>query len=439
MRAPLRKIKCIAAQLSIALTLVCVFEPAAIASSLANCSSVFASAHFYPDSPQGFGEVYPALAHWKVRGAGRVVINREGSLENSSVMFDSAASDQPTLFSLKLNTSKIEHGDTATSIDKRIQESGRGLKLKLSRLAGHPHVTLKLIAQSYDKKTALTASAEIPVSDLDQLISLPWRQFRIDRNLQIKAPQSVESDRTFNVQNRKLHDHYTYDFEAGSAFEPSVMEILGYELVIKSTTKSDTKLQLVGSIYNDFDLAWLHSAPPEIVHAYQFRLPGSGVRSEVFSMFTRLYQRPEAIKYALNIVAQGEKAIARELEKISPEISKGYFAKLELVEQPDGKVSPEEFFAQFRFGFIPAPIEQGVFANYHGRYTHAAQLLALFYKATPEEMRQMAKTIGAFRNVVWRNLWNVFFDAPGADGPNAPRWWAELFRRYGIMTNPTTI
>ncbi len=312
------------------------------------------------------------------------------------------------------------------------QLEGRGLGFYVESY--DPEITgleVTLAGASWGLEKPWEASATLPLPSGARKLVIPWSDFHL--RSEVLADHEA-SHANFSIISVPELDRYAVVFPPGASFLPSAFPVhrIGLRFV-RSASADPThpralEVRLRGPIHVDYDLDWIAQNAEDFSRSHVLRILGPE-RVNILKNICKKFASPDAQRYALDIIRQGEPRIAEELARYHYRIK----------EFP-GKVSPDQFFAAFsgNDGWLPAGIEVPPFAYLHGRYTHAAQLLTLLHDSTPEEQIGIFRILSLMGNpgTTWHNLWNILFDAPGASGPNAPEWWVSRFRDEAIEAEP---
>ena len=341
------------------------------------------------------------------------------------------------------------------------QDVGNGLVLKLKSNQKDFRLRLRLHGKSNESDIPFSAVADIEVSNKSGLIKIPWDKFIMENTL-TQTPTALlnfKSTRVENYYGEGLHADLVssapldqpYLVKAGASFEPALLDIRKVSFEVTPNDSSQPMQLVLGeSLYRDFSIDYLTKNRVYLEHALQMMLQMQGGK-DFLPHVLKKYKDSAAIRFALETVNQGPEKIQTVLE------SYGF----RMIEIPDRKVSVDEFFTKY-LGSGLIPIEQGAFAKHHGRYTHVAQLLTLLHGSlttTEANMATNSTNVGD-KNIhraqyirmvmdgmtpnsgpkfLWRNVWNIFFDAPGAEGPNTPLWWVDQFKKHKVLVEPAAL
>ena len=337
------------------------------------------------------------------------------------------------------------------------QDVGGGLVLHLNSNSQKTLVRIRIRGRSNNRGIPYSANVEIPLEKGPNKLQIPWSDIRMENSLaelsipfldfKIKPYEVPQHDGTIyrGFTSTDFPHGQEYLIPAGGTFQPALLSIESIEFSANSDSAPEKGLELeLGSkIYRDFSLRFLTENQLFMQRVLRMDFPmASG--SHFLNLINYKYQEAEAIEFALSTLKQGYEHTAAVLAQYG----------FQMIEIPDEKLTADDFFTNYLKDGKFIPIENGAFAKYHGRYTHAAQILVLVYgsntatdnriRSSPEEQKGKIAHLSKLHSVIlsmsprtgpfhlWRNLWNIYFDAPGDEGPNCPLWWAKKFREAGI-------
>lgn len=409
------------------------------------CEGVFTSSnkkyHVYPVKDIfGYAQVNPWVGEWKTTTSPSKLDVRVNP-DNESVSFigadlpkDGTMAWLPLPEEMKVDFNpKIFRGPfpkPLTEPDKNFfrtdvpgQSEGKGLRFHFATSQQDLPVEVIITGKTMDVDQAFEAKALITLKSGEQAVTIPWENFHLTSQV-IADHESMKTD--YKLVPVPKQDRIGVLFPAGASIVASAFPIIAIGLRVHAKNYS---LTLNGPIHRDLDLSWVLQDPEAFTRAEVLTRVLGPDASGIVQMVAKKLNSTEAQNYALDIIAKGHDAIEAELKKYQ-------YKMLEF----SGKVSVEEFFGHFDVigQNPPVPIEAPPFAYLHGRYTHAAQMLTLLHNSTREEQRDLYRLmqLSGKPGKTWHNIWNVFFDAPGTDGPNQPQWWVLKFRERNILAEP---
>jgi hypothetical protein len=337
------------------------------------------------------------------------------------------------------------------------QDVGGGLVFHMHSNSPQTLLRIRFKGRSNDRGIPFSATVEVPLRKGSNKLTIPWSEIRMENSLselsipfldfKIEPYEMRQNDGTI-YHGFKFTDYphgQEYPISAGCAFQPALLSIDSIEFSASSerAPEKGLEIELGSKIYRDFSLRFLTENQLFMQSVLRMNFPSTD-GSNFLNLINYKYQEAEAIEFALSTLKQGHEHTAAVLAKYG----------FQMIEIPDEKLTADDFFTNYLKDGKFIPIENGAFAKYHGRYTHAAQVLVLIYGArittepsfqsSPEEQQGKIANLSKLHSVIlsmsprtgpfhlWRNLWNIYFDAPGDEGPNCPLWWAKQFRAAGI-------
>jgi hypothetical protein len=318
------------------------------------------------------------------------------------------------------------------------QDVGGGLNFKIKTNQLKNRARIRLVGHSRSGHLPFVAEATILIQVGQSKVNVPWEHVVMTKDVSLNPTPALEF-RTFHSRglaklSGPLPDQ-SYTIAKGELFDPALFEIDSIHFDVESDKTGPLHVELGNEIYRDFSLDYIEANKSYLEEVLELRLllaNGTGFIDHALKQ----YRNPEAIEWADKVVDDGHAAIEKVLES--------YEFKMKEI---SGKVTDDRFFTEF-IGHGLIPIETGDFATYHDRYAHVKQLLVLLH-GTPNKyqvvippgqtLADISKTYYTYRlsrifsNMTssgplqnrWRNVWNILFDAPGDQGPNAPRWWVK--------------
>ncbi|MEZ4814680.1 MAG: hypothetical protein R3A80_05675 [Bdellovibrionota bacterium] len=143
---------------------------------------------------------------------------------------------------------------------------------------------------------------------------------------------------------------------------------------------------------------------------------------------------PALQERALEIIAAGEDAINKELNKYGFKIGRTLYEGNVPQKQWAHEMSQKEKVdAGKDIDFYPLAVEHGDFAAIHGAYSHHALFIAFFSKMNPDDIHffveELMKRQRSNDSRDWYT-WVILFDGDNSNSPISPGYWANRIRNY---------